>query len=81
MKIPSCCRFNRSGLGNLESYNLLKDQGIEIFLEIPFDKKLQKYYSEGNVIGVNETYKINFILVRKNISVRKETFFMKKLLF
>ncbi|MBN2787211.1 MAG: ATP-binding protein [Paludibacteraceae bacterium] len=74
MQIPHAVVINRSGLGNQESYNWLKEQGIEILLEIPFDKEIAKIYSEGKMLSeVNETYRNQFLLLlEKIISVRKE---------
>jgi MinD superfamily P-loop ATPase len=74
MKIPHAVVINRSGLGNRESYNWLKEQGIEIFLEIPFDKEIAKIYSEGKMLSeVNETYRNQFLfLLEKILAVRKE---------
>ncbi|MDA3882725.1 MAG: ATP-binding protein [Bacteroidales bacterium] len=42
--------INRAGLGNNEIYDWLQSQNIEIKMEIPFDKKIARTYSEGNIL-------------------------------
>ncbi|MFO7868517.1 MAG: ATP-binding protein [Bacteroidales bacterium] len=49
--------INRVGLGNKEVYDWIVSQNIEIKMEIPFDKKIAKIYSEGKIlVDVDEGY-------------------------
>ncbi len=78
MKIPHAVVINRAGLGNQASYDWLKEEGIDILLEIPFDKEIAIIYSEGNIVSeVNHMYRNQFLsLLEKIISqgcVRKES--------
>ncbi len=42
--------INRAGLGTNQVYDYLSNQNIEILMEIPFDKKMARIYSEGKII-------------------------------
>ncbi len=50
LKKPYGVIINRSGLGNGNIYHYLKDEGIELLLEIPFDKEIARFYSNGNMV-------------------------------
>ena len=43
--------INRSGIGDSEIYNYLKQENIKLLLEIPFDKMIAFYYSNGELIS------------------------------
>jgi len=43
--------INRSGIGDTEIYNYLKQENIKLLLEIPFDKMIAFYYSNGELIS------------------------------
>ncbi len=47
--IPHGVLVNRSDLGNDEVGKYCEHEGIEVLLEIPFDRKLAEAYSRGNV--------------------------------
>jgi MinD superfamily P-loop ATPase len=42
--------INRAGLGSEQIFDYLKNENIEILMEIPFDKKIAKIYSKGEII-------------------------------
>lgn len=42
---------NKAGLGNRAIYDYLSSEGIELLLEIPFDKDIARKYSEGKIIS------------------------------
>lgn len=74
MNIPHAVVINRAGLGNQATYNWLNEQGVEILLEIPFDKEIAKIYSEGKIVSeVNEAYRSQFLaLLEKTVTYKKE---------
>lgn len=41
---------NRAGLGDREIYGYLKEEGIPLLMEIPFDKKIAWHYASGRLI-------------------------------
>jgi len=47
LKIPSGVVINKAGIGDREVYDYCKEEAIPILLEIPYDKKIAEYYSEG----------------------------------
>jgi MinD superfamily P-loop ATPase len=47
LKIPSGVVINKAGIGDRKVYDYCKEEGIPILLEIPYDKKIAEYYSEG----------------------------------
>lgn len=51
MKIPYGVIINKSSLGNNEVENFMKEKNISIIGKIPFDEKISKIYSEGNVFS------------------------------
>jgi MinD superfamily P-loop ATPase len=50
LKIPFAVAINRSDIGNDDVKNYCKNDGIEIFLEIPNDRKIAEAYSRGEMI-------------------------------
>jgi MinD superfamily P-loop ATPase len=42
---------NRAGLGNREVYDWLKQNKIQLLLEIPFDREIARIYSEGELLA------------------------------
>lgn len=61
--------INRSGLGNIEVYDYLKKNNIEILAEIPFSKEIARYYSEGKlaVSYINEVKEVFEEITKKII--------------
>ena len=47
LKIPFGVIINKAGIGDQNVYNYCKEEGIPILLEIPYNKKIAEYYSEG----------------------------------
>ncbi|NLT51348.1 MAG: P-loop NTPase [Ignavibacteria bacterium] len=43
--------INKAGLGNLEVYDYLKKENIELLAEIPFDKDYAGKYASGNLLN------------------------------
>jgi len=43
--------INKAGLGNRDVYEWLKQNDIPLLMEVPFDKKIARFYSEGRLIG------------------------------
>jgi MinD superfamily P-loop ATPase len=41
---------NRAGIGNNEVYDYLKSEGIDLLLEIPFDKEIAQICSNGGMV-------------------------------
>ncbi len=50
LKIPHGLVINRADLGNDEVKKYARDEGIPILMEIPFDKKIARIYSKGEMI-------------------------------
>ncbi len=42
---------NRAGLGNDEVFHYLSDEKIDLLWQIPFDKNIAKFYSEGKLVA------------------------------
>ncbi|MCD6090157.1 MAG: ATP-binding protein [Bacteroidales bacterium] len=64
--------INRAGLGNLAIYDYLKEEKIELLMEIPFDKNLARIYSEGKIMvdevpAIYEKYVKLFDKVKLNL--------------
>lgn len=47
--------INRAGLGDNAIYEYLKNENISLMLEIPFDKDIAKYYSNGELVSKYDT--------------------------
>ncbi|MGM0508715.1 MAG: ATP-binding protein [Fusobacteriota bacterium] len=47
MKIPFGIVVNKAGLGDGEIYEYVKEKNLDILMEIPFDKEIAHWYSEG----------------------------------
>jgi MinD superfamily P-loop ATPase len=63
---------NRAGLGDNAIYEYLRDENINLLMEIPFDKNLARIYSEGKIMvdevpEINEKYVQLFEKVTHNI--------------
>jgi len=43
--------INRAGLGDNEVYSYLKNEGIPLLMEIPFDKEIASHYSKGEIVA------------------------------
>jgi MinD superfamily P-loop ATPase len=50
LKIPFAAAINRSDIGDDEVVKYCKKEGIEIYLEIPNDRKIAEAYSRGEMI-------------------------------
>lgn len=50
MQKPFGVIVNRAGIGNNEVYNYLESDGIELLLEIPFDKEIARICSNGEMV-------------------------------
>lgn len=51
MNIPYGVIINRAGLGDDKVHSYLKENGISLLLEIPFDKEIAASYSRGEIIA------------------------------
>lgn len=59
---------NRAGLGNCEVYEWLKQNKIQLLLEIPFDREIARIYSEGGMLAKEKpAYQLQFKQVLKAI--------------
>lgn len=68
MKIPFGIVINKAGLGDDEIYEYTKEEEIEILMEIPFNKEIAKWYSEGIPFSTKKPeYKEKFQNVYENI--------------
>ena len=43
--------INRAGMGDDDIYQYLKNEKIDLLLEIPFDREIAKHYSEGKIVS------------------------------
>lgn len=64
--------INRAGLGDTAIYDYLREENIELLMEIPFDKNLARIYSEGKIMvdevpEINEKYVQLFEKVKRNL--------------
>lgn len=59
---------NRAGLGNREVYNWLKQNRIQLLLEIPFDREIARIYSEGRLLAEEKPeFQLQFQQVLKTV--------------
>lgn len=59
---------NRAGLGNRDVYDWLKQNKIQLLLEIPFDREIARIYSEGGMLAKEKpAYQLQFRQVLKAI--------------
>jgi MinD superfamily P-loop ATPase len=49
--IPRGLVINRSDIGDESVKEYAEQEGLEIFMEIPFDRKIAEAYSKGNLIA------------------------------
>ncbi len=49
LELPMGVIINRAGLGNNQTESYCKNEGIDILLKVPFDRKLAESYSRGNL--------------------------------
>ena len=47
MKIPCGVVINRAGVGDKKVYEFCEEKNIPVLLEIPYDKRIAKLYSQG----------------------------------
>jgi MinD superfamily P-loop ATPase len=50
MNKPFGVIVNRAGIGNIEVYDYLESEGLELLLEIPFDKEIARICSNGGMV-------------------------------
>jgi len=71
MKIPFGLVINKAGLGDDEIYEYVKEEEIEILMEIPFDEEIAKLYSVGTAFVTEKTeYKEKFQKMYENIKTK-----------
>lgn len=59
---------NRAGLGDREIYGYLKEEGIPLLMEIPFDKTIAMHYAAGRLIVAEEdAWRENFLALWNKI--------------
>jgi len=60
--------INKAGIGNNEVYDYLKDEGIPLLMEIPFDRDIAYEYAQGKVYAAkNEVLRVQLLTITKNI--------------
>ena len=60
---------NRAGIGNNEVYDYLKSEGIDLLLEIPFDKEIAQICSNGGmVVDYNPALKHQLLKLEQKIT-------------
>ncbi len=52
LDLPFGVVVNRAGIGDREVYDYCQQEGIEILMEIPDDRRIAEIYSQGKLIGV-----------------------------
>lgn len=59
---------NRAGLGNREVYDWLKQNKIQLLLEVPFDREIARIYSEGELLAEKKPeFQLQFKQVLKTV--------------
>ncbi|MGC9324804.1 MAG: ATP-binding protein [Desulfomonilia bacterium] len=62
LQVPFAVGVNRSNVGNNDVFHYCRDEGIDIVLEIPDDRKIAEAYSRGDMITeVNDSYRELFL--------------------
>ena len=65
--------INKAGLGDNEIYDYCNEENIKILGEIPFDKKIASYYSEGKIFTIeDERYQEFFKKITENILLESQ---------
>jgi MinD superfamily P-loop ATPase len=63
--------INRAGLGDNAVYNYLKQEQIPLLMEIPFDKTIASYYSNGELFVKHKTeWVARFISMFNSIALK-----------
>ncbi len=62
VNLPFGVIINKSGLGDRQVYNFLREEGIQLLGEIPFSKEYAGLYAKGDIVdkaseGIQEVYK------------------------
>lgn len=57
--------INRSGIGNNEVYQWIKQCDIELLMEIPFDRNIARIYSKGGLLDETEYGSMFMNVIRK----------------
>ncbi|MBE0661789.1 MAG: ATP-binding protein [Bacteroidales bacterium] len=69
MNKPFGVIVNRAGIGNNEVYDYLESEGIELLLEIPFDKEIARICSNGGmVVNHNPALKHQLLKLEQKIT-------------
>lgn len=61
MEKPFGVIINRAGLGDKAMYDWLEQNNIPLLMEIPFDEKIARVYSEGKLLVDEGTYMEQFL--------------------
>ncbi|HOJ36593.1 MAG TPA: ATP-binding protein [Ignavibacteriales bacterium] len=69
MKKPFGVVINKAGLGDNEIYDFLNEKHIPLLMEIPFNKDIAHYYSNGD------------LFIKNNSKMEKDFFYMFNLIF
>ncbi len=69
MKKPFGVVINKAGLGDNEIYDFLNEKLISLLMEIPFNKDIAHYYSNGD------------LFIKNNSKMEKDFFYMFNLIF
>jgi len=71
LKLPFAVVINRSDLGDDEVQRYCDEEGIEVVLKIPDDRRIAEVYSRGNmIVDALPEYRKDFLLLYENISKR-----------
>jgi MinD superfamily P-loop ATPase len=66
--VPYGVVINRSTIGNEDTAKFLREKGIPILMEIPFDREIAELYSKGiPFVKVIPTYRVKFQEMMRNI--------------
>jgi MinD superfamily P-loop ATPase len=66
--LPLAVVANRSDIGDDRLRDYCRDQGIEILLELPFDRRLAEVYASGGIVAENlPEYKLQFLELRRRL--------------
>jgi len=72
LKLPFAVVINRSDLGDDGVQRYCDEEGIEVILEIPDDRRIAETYSTGSmIVDALPEYRNDFLRLYENISKRK----------
>jgi MinD superfamily P-loop ATPase len=73
MSVPFGVVVNRAGIGDRKIYQYLQQENIPLLMEIPYDRKIAEYYSQGIAFSTQmPQWKTKFQALFKNIAERIE---------